>query len=115
MRTFQLLQKGIVSKGVDSVSSPVRNLRDWDACLTHQSFLDAVADQFIHVYGGQKSIKEIDDSQLQTEAHVRTMYDELRTWDWQWGQTPEFTNTLDASFPWGDIVRTRIQLVRSDG
>jgi len=27
-----------------------------------------------------------------------------KSWDWTYGQTPEFTNTIDHCFSWGSIV-----------
>jgi lipoate-protein ligase A len=29
----------------------------------------------------------------------------LQSWDWQYGQTPEFTHSLSGSFPFGSLVR----------
>lgn len=28
----------------------------------------------------------------------------IKTWDWAFGQTPEFTYTLENSFSWGKLV-----------
>lgn len=28
----------------------------------------------------------------------------VKSWDWKYGQTPEFSDTLNRSFPWGSIV-----------
>lgn len=28
-----------------------------------------------------------------------------QTWEWAYGQTPEFTHTVAHAFPWGDVVR----------
>lgn len=96
----------MVSKGVESVPSPVRNLRDWDSFLDHQSFFDAVADQFVHVYGGRKSVNLIDENELEKNDFVKNSYRELQSWEWQWGQTPEFTVQVDGDFAWGSVVRT---------
>lgn len=29
---------------------------------------------------------------------------ELKTWDWIYGQTPEFTNNAETDFNWGHVV-----------
>lgn len=94
----------MISKGVESVSSPVRNLREWDPLLDHQSFFSAVADQFIHVYGGEKEVKLVDESELKVNNYVKESYEELKSWQWQWGQTPEFTIKIDGRFTWGNVV-----------
>lgn len=31
---------------------------------------------------------------------------ELMTWDWIYGQTPEFTNSAETDFEWGHVVRS---------
>lgn len=31
---------------------------------------------------------------------------ELTTWDWIYGQTPEFTNSVETDFEWGHVVRS---------
>lgn len=28
----------------------------------------------------------------------------IQSWDWEYGQTPEFTYTIQNSFSWGDAV-----------
>lgn len=102
----------MVSKGVESVPSPVRNLREWDPFLDHQSFFDAVAEQFIHVYGGSKNVNNVDESKLKDNEFVRKSFEELQNWEWQWGQTPEFTIQIDADFTWGSSVRRHCQTLQ---
>ena len=41
----------MVTKGVPSVPSPVCNLRNVDASVTHEAFTDAVAREFRSEYG----------------------------------------------------------------
>lgn len=97
-------QQGMVSKGVESVPSPVRNLREWDSSLTHDDFFNAVANQFSHHYGGDAQVHNVDESELDKKEYVRKGFEELQTWEWQWGQTPEFTHALTAEFSWGKVV-----------
>lgn len=47
----------MVTKGVASVSSPVRNLREWSKTLNHDSFVDAVSAEFAKTYDGPLTIK----------------------------------------------------------
>lgn len=35
---------------------------------------------------------------------VHDMRKELQTWDWIYGQTPEFTNEMKTDFDWGHVV-----------
>lgn len=51
----------------------------------------------------------LDQSQLSTvPERVRDMWKELQTWDWIYGQTPEFTNQLEHDFNWGRVVRSMV-------
>ena len=34
---------------------------------------------------------------------IRHTYEELKSWDWLYGQTPEFSHTLSGSFDWGQV------------
>lgn len=99
----------MVSKGVESVPSPVRNLREWDSFLDHDSFFQAVADQFTHVYGGDRNVHQVNEAEeLEKKQYVKDVFDELQTWEWQWGQTPEFSHQMEAKFDWGDVVRLQV-------
>ena len=97
-------QEGMVSKGVESVPSPVRNLTEWDSLLDHDTFIEAVSEQFGKVYGGSSDATIVEDLQSKNNQYVQSVYEELQSWDWQWGQTPEFTQNLENSFSWGRTV-----------
>ena len=46
------------TKGVESVSSAVRNLEEWSAMIDHESFVDAVCDEFAKTYkNGRREVK----------------------------------------------------------
>lgn len=52
----KMKQLAMVTKGVASVSSPVRNLRTWNEQLDHASFTKAVKKEFEKEYGKLSSI-----------------------------------------------------------
>lgn len=47
------LQETMITKGVASVPSPVRNLSEWSPAFDHDAFVERVAEEFAEVYGGQ--------------------------------------------------------------
>ncbi|KAG9003338.1 Biotin/lipoate A/B protein ligase [Tulasnella sp. 427] len=96
-------KENLVTKGVESVRSPVQNLRKWAPCLTHEAFVNAVSKEFRETYDGSQEVHEIDQAVVEDIPGIRTVYEELQTWDWQYGQTPEFTHRLSGTFAWGDI------------
>jgi lipoate-protein ligase A len=90
------------SKGVESVPSPVSNLVDAfhsrRLALSHDQFCEAVLAEFQRTYGeasvshvGERDYKEIlEDHKGDLEAGRR----EMDSWDWTWGQTPEFHHRI---------------------
>jgi lipoate-protein ligase A len=98
-------EKNIITKGVSSIRSPVCNLEQLDATITHERFMSAVVQEFRKEYqidtkccmvgdlGGPRDIE-----------YIRKGMSELSTWDWRFGSTPEFTHTLRHNFPWGDVT-----------
>ncbi|KAI8887134.1 hypothetical protein K501DRAFT_283428 [Backusella circina FSU 941] len=100
----RMQKKGIVSKGVESVPSPVTNLREYSFTVDHQQFCESVMNEFSHAYNDGVPLKPIifDENSVLPEK-VQETRDELLTWDWLYGQTPEFTNTAETDFEWGHV------------
>ncbi|KAI9316088.1 hypothetical protein BX666DRAFT_2047007 [Dichotomocladium elegans] len=99
-------KSGIVSKGVESVPSPVTNLREYSYTIDHQQFCESVLAEFLHDYNDGEDVEPIimDDSHVDSlPQRVHDMQTELQTWDWIYGQTPEFTNEVAARFDWGHV------------
>ncbi|KAI7856740.1 hypothetical protein BDC45DRAFT_436839 [Circinella umbellata] len=101
----------INSKGVESVPSPVTNLRNYSYTIDHQQFCESVLYEFIRDYNDGQELEPV----VFSESHVlpqraREMAEELQTWDWIYGQTPEFTNEIEKEFSWGHVngfIRSR--------
>lgn len=51
------MQEAMVTKGVASVPSPVRNLREWSTRVNHERFVEVVARQFEEKYALSGEIK----------------------------------------------------------
>ncbi|KAF2424873.1 hypothetical protein EJ08DRAFT_672236 [Tothia fuscella] len=75
----------ITAKGVESVSSPVSNIG-----LDNASFEDAVHAGFISTYGSGMERREVVDDDLLGIAEIRKGFDELKSLDWTFTQTPQF-------------------------
>ncbi|SPO28243.1 related to lipoyltransferase [Ustilago trichophora] len=106
----------LVTKGVASVPAPVANLTDafpdLKAMLSHDVFVQAVVAEFHRTYPASsssdtgKDMVQVDESCLdkaelnQGRWKLRENFDELQSWTWVFGQTPEFTHRVsmhDAS------------------
>jgi lipoate-protein ligase A len=78
--------------------------------VDHQQFCESVLTEFEREYNQGISVRPtiIDESTLHDlPEQVEKTRQELTTWEWMYGQTPEFTHTLDKSFDWGHVVRER--------
>ncbi|KAI8977173.1 hypothetical protein BDF20DRAFT_906358 [Mycotypha africana] len=95
---------GIVSKGVDSVPSPVTNLRNYSYTVDHQFFCESVTSEFALAYNSGMKVEPIIFDQNSTfPDQVLKIREELTTWDWIFGQTPEFVNTVEGRLDWGPV------------
>lgn len=97
----------LISKGIDSVRSRVLNLRQKYNHLSAQIVFDQMERSFVDYYDtteverlelGNENCRN-EDSRMETE--VKRIYNELSSWDWKFGVTPEFTNSLEYKFDWG--------------
>lgn len=84
----------ISAKGVESVSSPVAKLE-----LSHDDVMPAIQYQFQRLYEG-KDVAKLETVKLQevdalTEPAVKQSCDEMKTLEWTYGQTPQFSFSTD--------------------
>jgi len=98
-------EKNIITKGVSSVRSPVCNLEQFNATITHEGFTSAVVQEFRREYQIDTKCCVVEDlGGARDIEYIRKGMLELSTWGWKFGQTPEFTHTLRRTFSWGDIT-----------
>ncbi|TPX61527.1 hypothetical protein PhCBS80983_g01038 [Powellomyces hirtus] len=96
--------KNLVGKGVESVRSTVARIRDYSYTVDHLSFCEAVADQFRRAHNAEyRPPIELTEAYMNEYPKIREYYDEIRTWDWIYGQTPDFTHRLQKQFVWADV------------
>lgn len=102
----------LVTKGVASVPAPVANLSDAfpdrKAMLSHDVFVQAVVGEFHRTYPSfscsttEGKMVEVDETSLtnpdlnQGRWQLKENFDELQSWQWVFGQTPEFTHRVSV-------------------
>ena len=100
-----------ITKGVASVRSPVTRLRESSFTIDHLPFCQAVRTEFLKRYAfdtwrqnleGEPIV--VDEALIDSIEGVKTIRDDMKTWEWMYGQTPEFTYQLENKFPWGSVV-----------
>ncbi|KAJ6515341.1 Lipoyltransferase and lipoate-protein ligase [Mycena sanguinolenta] len=96
----------MITAGVASVRSPVCNLQQTSPHLEHTGFMSAVVDEFRREYALDATddpTQYIDESALAL-PYIQNGIAELKTWDWLYGQTPQFTYTIEQAFAWGLVT-----------
>lgn len=99
-RYLQVSGEKIRSKGVDSVRSRVINLSQCLPSLTIAILKEALIQSFQKIYPGPSRFyqeREID------FAPVQTLYQKQASWDWRYGEAPQFDLCLRNYFPWGTV------------
>ncbi|KAI0677240.1 Lipoyltransferase and lipoate-protein ligase [Trametes maxima] len=92
------------TRGVASVRSPVCNLQQYHARVNHNMFVKAVVEAFCEEYGTDEGVHIVRDGDGSKDIeYIRRGMGELKTWDWAFGQTPEFTYKVQKSFVWGQL------------
>ncbi|KAI0939843.1 hypothetical protein AcW1_004737 [Taiwanofungus camphoratus] len=100
-----MTQESMDTKGVASVRSPVCNLQQFLRTIDHASFVDAVISAFRKEYNVHEQVHIVEEDQITTNIdYIRNGMAELPNWEWAFGQTPEFTHTIQHSFKWGDVM-----------
>ncbi|KAJ7859963.1 hypothetical protein B0H14DRAFT_3446351 [Mycena olivaceomarginata] len=90
----------MVTAGVASVRSPVCNLQQTSPHVEHGVFVNAVVDEFRREY----ALDEADDPTQYVDESARALPYIQNAGDWLYGQTPEFTYTIEQAFAWGSVT-----------
>ncbi|KAF9226770.1 Lipoyltransferase and lipoate-protein ligase [Gyrodon lividus] len=102
------------TKGVASVRSPVRNLVQSSTTATHQAFVETMVRSFREEYGIDEEPCFVDEAPEYVEdEYFRVGMTELQSWDWAYGQTPEFEYFVGKTFEWGQVVGPPFLFVRA--
>lgn len=106
------------SKGVESVPSPVSNLKDAFASranvLSHAHFCQAVLAEFQRTYG-EAAVSEVGEDDYaavlgDSKGELQAGWQEMDSWEWIWGQTPEFHHRIRSDGLVGDAGPFEIDL-----
>jgi lipoate-protein ligase A len=86
------------AKGVKSVQSRVRNLKELCSQVTVEAMKEALAEAFAKEYGTYQ-VRELDlDS-----PDIQETYDIYASWEWRYGKSPECEVVHSKRFEWGEV------------
>ncbi|KAF8819342.1 lipoyltransferase and lipoate-protein ligase subfamily protein [Cardiosporidium cionae] len=93
------------SKGIDSVSSRVINLKTVNPSISHEKLLGAISEEFKKFYKLTDKELEVqflyEDSSFFQEKIFKEHHAKLTSWDWNYGKTPSFSHKMETRFDWG--------------
>lgn len=95
----------IRSKGVESVRSQVVNLQEYCPGLTIAIVKNELNREFVKTYS-EDSIAEsviIQSAYSLDQAAIRHLYRKYASWEWRYGETPNFVLEMSTRFRWGGI------------
>lgn len=87
------------SKGINSVSSRVINLKTLNPDISVHSMKISLIKSFIEIYGGNPSVEYVNEKILPLEK----LYKKYSSWEWIYGETPRFDINFVNRFTWGEI------------
>ncbi|KAJ3220644.1 Biotin/lipoate A/B protein ligase [Clydaea vesicula] len=118
----------IIGRGVGSVKSEVTRLSDYSKTITHDLFSKSLMKEFIKTYQREDSklildtdndgefnllefsnsndifVKELTMKDFNSSKELNSIYNELSSFDWIIGQTPDFIETSEKfDFYWGQL------------
>ena len=97
---LQVSDDKIRSKGIESVRSRVVNLTELKADITIDSFMEVFIQEFEKEYGECLSCTSTID--LDQKA-INTLYEKYSSWEWRYGEAPNFDITISNRFDWGGV------------
>lgn len=95
--------KKLQVKGITSVRGRVTNLKELLPNITHQQICDAVTKSFFEHYGEQAEAEHISPDALPDLPNFVDTFARQSSWEWNFGQAPAFTHSLDERFTWGGV------------
>ena len=94
-------KKKLESKGVTSVISRVMNLKEMNKDIDHASFCNSLQQAFEDKWAPQPVNSTIlTEDDLKKIPQLMQIYNQVNEWDWRFGETPQFTNSIEHKFDW---------------
>ncbi|WP_318513017.1 lipoate--protein ligase [Photobacterium leiognathi] len=96
-------KKKLEAKGITSVRSRVTNLSDINPDIHHDNVCEAIKEAFFSHYGERVEVEYISPENLPDMPGFSEKYQNQSSWEWNFGNTPQFTHSMDERFAWGGI------------
>lgn len=98
---LQVSKAKLESKGVDSVRSRVKNLKELNPGLSVAAMRTALISAFEEVYAGKA--EPFLPSRMDEEAIIKSA-EHFGSWEWLYGRRLPFNREFEWRFPWGEVL-----------
>lgn len=96
-------EKKLKAKGISSVRSRVINLNQIKPDIDHEMVCQAIIEAFSEYYDEQLEPELIAPDEFQNLPGFEERFARQSSWEWNFGQTPPFTHSLEERFDWGGV------------
>lgn len=87
------------SKGIDSVTSRVINLKELSPDINISDLKGALISSFNNMYNINSEIIAINEQVTDLSSYLK----KYKSWEWNYGESPDFSVSIDKKFNWGII------------
>ncbi|MDO6405667.1 MULTISPECIES: lipoate--protein ligase A [Pantoea] len=95
--------KKLQAKGISSVRSRVANLIELMPDISYAKICDAVTQSWFAYYQDQCQPEFISPEALPDLPGFAEQFAKQSSWEWNFGQAPDFSHLLDQRFSWGGV------------
>lgn len=104
-RILTVSRRKLESKGIDSVKSRVKNLKELNKDISIERFIADLVDRYSS-FGDLPPIVSFVDESTENDyinrETVQTLMKRYQSWEWNFGSSPEFNLQISERFPWGE-------------
>lgn len=80
------------------------NLCEINSAVTHSKLQNALIKASSEYFGSDADINHIDINPLPPIAGLGERYHRISSWDWNYGQSPNFSRHIEKQFSWGKVT-----------
>ncbi|WP_315710441.1 lipoate--protein ligase [Brenneria uluponensis] len=95
--------KKLQAKGIASVRSRIVNLVKLLPDITHENVCQAITEAFFRYHQVRCEPELISPAALPDLPGLEAQFIKQSRWEWNFGQAPDFTHSLDTRFSWGGV------------
>ncbi|MFD2178966.1 lipoate--protein ligase [Veronia pacifica] len=96
-------KKKLAAKGISSVRARVINLSELVPEIEHQTVCQAIQQSFFNYYDEEVEPELISPEKLPDLPGFEEKFTTQSSWQWNFGNTPEFSHQLSERFDWGGV------------